>query len=882
MTFTRSLFKRAAATAAAAVLAGFAGLGGQALAQEAPPVENNDALGQFGACMAGEGTADLLIIMDESASLSEEEYGATDADDLRVSAAKDFVSELARTSEETGSDIRVRTAGFGTDYYDSPDGVSGNIKNPDDYDEGMSQEMLSYGGWNSLTDGVGAVHGELDKFSERTLDMYTEYPDALRGTLSSFGDSESPCRAAMMFSDGEMTTAEDDAEAAASQMCSPEGVVSQVRLAGIQLFTVGLNEGGEQDMSVLRSLSEGGDTDCGSPVTPNGQFFEGSDAAGLLAAFRSALPNPGGTSQSGINVNEIFTFTLDNSVSPVSLEAQPSEQLGEGEELIPVLIPPTGEPVELTTGGRQAIGEADVTVSLHDWAPGAVDVEMENTGDWAGAWGLGYRSVNADDASYRASLTIKPGMNLQITDPTDNSTGSLRAMNSDTLSASLLDQDGQPVTLDGDAQLTASFLTNDGEEVVLVDGAPLGEGQPVDISLDPIDRVSVGTLIASANITTAPAEGVAGTELNPVMSQHSLSVSLENMPTPPASLDLGSVTQETVEVDAPVTGPGRVWVESGELGNASLPEGVTVAVDSPADSMDNAIQLERDETGVLPLTFTVEELADGPLVGEVIVHSAEADGSNPSQISVPVRGAMSVPVDQATFWAALIVAVIVAIGVPLAVLYAMRYFGGTIPRTPRVYAQRIPVRVEGHRLVNAQTGQPFTVSHNDFLSSAPVDMRPRNVNVAGVNLNVKYGPWPFTAAQVVADDGLSISSKGEQKGTDAVLPLAIQNTWFVTMNPHSDTDATVVMMVDELAHGEKVENMERDVLQRAPDLIGDLADQREEALAKESTTAAGGGGASPEPAVEAAAQEQQGGGPFGGGTGSGGGGQPPRTPGPFG
>lgn len=146
MTFTRSLFKRAAATAAAAVLAGFAGLGGQALAQEAPPVENNDALGQFGACMAGEGTADLLIIMDESASLSEEEYGATDADDLRVSAAKDFVSELARTSEETGSDIRVRTAGFGTDYYDSPDGVSGNTKNPDDYDEGMSQEMLSYGG----------------------------------------------------------------------------------------------------------------------------------------------------------------------------------------------------------------------------------------------------------------------------------------------------------------------------------------------------------------------------------------------------------------------------------------------------------------------------------------------------------------------------------------------------------------------------------------------------------------------------------------------------------------------------------------------------------------------------------------------------------------
>lgn len=894
-TTVRRVLNRAAAAVTAVILFGFAGVSGAAAQDRG---ENDEALGQFAACVAGEGSADLLLVMDESASLSEEEFGATDTGDLRVSAAKDFVSEMGRTAEETGAEIRVRTAGFGTDYYDSPDGRSGNAKNPDNYDGDIPRDLQAYGDWSSLTGGVDDAHAELDKFADRTDDMHTEYPDALRGMVSSFADSDTPCRAVMMFSDGEMTVASGDTDAAVEEMCRPGGVVSQVRGAGIQLFTVGLNAEGAQDMTLLRDIAEGS---CGAPPEPNGQFFEGSDAAGLLAAFRSALPNPGGASRTGLDADETFAFTLDNSISPVTLEAQPEQELGEGEELIPLLIPPGGKPFELTEAGAHTVGDAEVDVTHHDWAPGAVDIEMSNTGDWAGEWQLGYRAVNTD-ASYRASLTIKPGMQVEVTDPAGTSTGVLTAVNNQPLEVTLVDRDGQPVKLDGEAVLDVIFQPFGGEEVTLLDGADVSSGQPVQVPLDAVTEMSVGTVTASVRITTAPAGSTPGTELSPVMSQHGLSVSLENMPKPPSVIDLGSVTEENITVEAPVTGPGRVWIEPGPLAEATLPDGTGVTVSSSADSVDDAVNLERDESGVLPLDIAIDELADGPLNGEVTVHFSEADGSNPSQINVPVRGAMSVPVDQAAFAAAFILALVIAVAIPLAVLYLMKYLSGRIPVRPGIFAQRIPVRVDGARVVHPHNGEPFNTVHEDFLMRR-VAMDPRQINVEGIPLRVKYGFSPLSAAYVVAGDQLSISGRGRQQGTSAKLPLVVQNSWFITMDPTNADDVSIIMMIDDRAHTAKVEELNGDVRRRAPELIAELARQRKEMAGNTRGGSSGRSAAAPSSAPTAPPAAPQPGerpgpfggggpapgpsGPFGGGTGPSRGpgahGQPPTGPrGPFG
>lgn len=797
-TRTTHWLARTVAAVAAVVLAL---TGPAALAQPVAPApvpaeaRENQALAEFAGCMAGAGGANLLIVMDQSGSLVEDigDNPATDPEHRRVDAAQDFVSELARYGEEAGADIRVRTAGFGETYY---------------------ADESEYGGWNSLTDGVGPVHQELEKFRDRTDDGYTQYPDALSGALATSGTEDSPCQAVMLFTDGMMTMAGQDTDAAAQQMCAAGGPVDQLRSAGIQIFSVGLSDGGSQDMSLLQDISESTD-DCGGGTSANGQFVEGASAAGLMAAFRSAIPNPAGHSQDNIQVNEFFSFYLDNSVSPVRLAAQPETTVEDG-ELTPVLTPPNGEPVELEPGEQQ-IGGALVTTEFHDTVPGVVDVDMQLADDWAGEWAFGYLSSTAEDASYRAQLTIHPGMSLQVGAESNEAGTSLSSVNTSPIAVQLIDSEGNPQSLDGQALLSAEFETPDQGTVELLSDAPIGAGDPVEIPLEQITQPTSGMLTLRVDIATAGPEGVPGTSLEPLMFEAPLSVTLETLPQLPGTIDVGQITEETVAASVPVTGPGRVWVEPMELADANVPAGSTVTVDSSADSVDSAITLERGETADLPLTVTTGDLADGPVSGTVTLHYSDLDGNDQGTTSVPVRGAMSVPVDATAFTAAFVVVLLLALLIPLGVLYLMKFLAGRIPGSPRVYTLRLPVADENNQLLRTDSGQRFDVSYRELSSQPAVELAPRRANVRGTDLNVTLGWNPLDPAYVEVDAPLSIADDGGRSGTSAKLPVAVHNHWFMTMNPQRPDDASVVLIVDETSQGDALSAMVAQIRSKGPD-----------------------------------------------------------------
>ena len=140
---------RALALSAAVTIAGFGGSLG-AVAQDAPPPPEAPAapeapeaqpeespegigsesslsevsqknLSDFGSCIASEKSADLLFVLDQSASLvGYEGSQPTDADAFRVDATGDIVKQLAHLGEDNGADINVKLAGFGSDYYSDP------------------------------------------------------------------------------------------------------------------------------------------------------------------------------------------------------------------------------------------------------------------------------------------------------------------------------------------------------------------------------------------------------------------------------------------------------------------------------------------------------------------------------------------------------------------------------------------------------------------------------------------------------------------------------------------------------------------------------------------------------------------------------------------
>ncbi|HZK32748.1 MAG TPA: hypothetical protein VFC72_07560, partial [Corynebacterium sp.] len=488
---------------------------------------------------------------------------------------------------------------------------------------------------------------------------------------------------------------------------------------------------------------------------------------------------------------------------------------------VPVLTPRGGEPVQLEPG-EQTIGGAVVDVDFNDNVPGVVDITMDRSADWAGEWAFGYQDPADENLSYRAQLTIHPGMSLLVSSEDSDPNGGLRSTNTSPLTVQIIDSAGDPQPLAGEATLSATFRSNGTGELNLARDIPAGAGQAVDVPLAQIEQPSSGTLSLRVDITTEGPEGGAGTDLDPLMFESPLSVTLESLPQLPPNIDLGQISEETITVEVPVTGPGRVWVEAMPLAEASLPDGIALTVSSSADSFEDAVVLEQDEDGVVPLTVQSTGLADGPVTGALTVHYADLEDTYRGSSEVPVRGAMRVPVDGVAFTATFFGALLLALLIPLGVLYLMKYITGRIPTKPRLNVVRVPVTLDQGTLRRTDTDAPFEVEYRELGSRPALEPDPRSLQMPGAALQVKLGWNPFQPAYAEADADLSIADDGRRAGSRARLPVVVHNRWFMMLEPEPTAKAYVYLLVDETSSAENLKSMVSEVQARGPERFRQL------------------------------------------------------------
>lgn len=760
-------------------------------------------LSDFGSCIASEKSADLLFVLDQSASLvGYEGSKPTDADFFRVDATADIVKQLANLGEDNGADINVKLAGFGSEYYSDP---------------------ADYGGWTNVSGNGDALKGELDKFrqEDRVADLETNYGVAYKGALKELASHQgSSCRAIVFFTDGKYYTDAEahDLQGAQDKLCEVNSSVTAFRNSNIRLFNVGLVPAAEAQDQVrqLTRMAEG--EDCGQGA-PNGAFFDaGEDPAALFAAFRNLIPTSGGVTKEG-NLKDQFDFVLDNSVSPVRLSAVPKSSVGEG-ELIPTLTGPDGETVELKPDTTHVAG-AKVSVTENSKLPGMVDIAMEKDGDpWAGAWTFGYKVAEGTDGEYLASVVMVPGLNLDL--KTEDGSKVEGGINSDqVLKGQLVDGQGEPRTLEGEGTLYAEFVPEDGSPVTLVDNAPITDGQPVDIPLDQVENAASGQLVTRVEITTKGTDERPGSKLDPINAETPLTVTPVNMPTVGSAQTI-TMTEKEITVDVPVTGPGKVWVADQTVDSADgmLPAGVpSVSVSSKHNSEDSALELSKDEKTTIPVTVSVEEMADGPLRVEPVINLQSAEDNQQLELPLTLQGSMSAPLNKSAFGLSFVLAVVLALLIPLGILYLMKWISGRIPEKPRMFAKTIPVKRDGANLIRTDNGRPFAVSKDEFQGAVPVETSARSVRLGGNDAKVKMGLSPFTAAHVEVQRDGTISGKGKKSGYRAVLPLAVQNTWFFVGNAKDRNSGEIVLTVDTLAQASAYDEMSKEISRQALQLF---------------------------------------------------------------
>lgn len=803
------LFRRAVGLVTAAGVAGTIGaLGaGTAAAQgvDGPIPVNEQAFDNFAACLQGanqEGsdspTADILIVMDQSGSLAGNHTDeSNDPDALRVDAALDFARSMADYADDYGASVRLAVSGFGETYY------------PAD------------GGWTEVSrsgDGTN-VDGTIGAFENRDDDLYTDYPQALDGAANEFGTDSADCRSVLFFSDGAPTVESGaDTGAIMADVCRPDGPVARLRADGVQVFTVGLasTDAGEttEMRQTLPQISQG--TEC-SGLGANGAHIDAGDAGALLSAFRRMVPQGASFIQNDVPMGETRSFVLDNSITEVKLGAVPDG--GDTSAFAgasPMLISPDGQEHVLEPGPNQ-IGATEVVVEGNETFDGVFDLRMLNEGDWAGEWAFGYRLANpAGDASYRMSVDVSPGLRIAVNNSGEN--GFLSYSNQDTIEVSLLNREGQTQRFDGQANLFATVLGNDGAEI------PLGP-VPMDISEGtaqvPLDNVLgqvSGVLSLRVDITTADFGDVPGTPLTPLLFTKDVSVTPANQPSLPNAVDVTIAGTETT-IDIPVGEPGSVWVEDGVLDM----NGVQVAYSSPHNSPESALSAGG---GTLPVTFTLEQPADTPILNQSIPVQWEGiDDAGVGETNVGLRGNVRSVVDAGTFGVAFVVLLLTALLIPLGVMYAMKALTGRIPKTPGINAMAIPVKTDGGRVLRTDRGGEFDVSFEEFAKAPRTVSNGKSIDLAGNRVAVKLGLSPFSPAVAVAQHPMSIADNAATSGTSARLPLGVHNHWFITMDPVRHDQITVVLAPAENVTREQLAKMVDAVRLDAAGLIEQLTRQ---------------------------------------------------------
>lgn len=800
---------------------------------------NSKAADRFATCVAASGQADVLVLMDESGSL-----GQTDRDGERLTATRFLLGRLADLTEDGAVSIGVRLAGFGDEY----------------------RTLTEWRPLNSST--LPVLTDRITNYAADTnaTDYWLGLDGARRDLAARAKERPKACRAIIFFSDGELdiqpgrgendyhridrpyadgnplqTPAQREAakKAAAQSLCRKGGLADQIRKQGIIVFGVGLErENGTTDFDLMRRVTTGGQG-CGGITKPvPGDFMTVSDINELLFAFDRAKPGSGPETTAPVCQGKVcaegaHSFVLDGLVSRVDVLATAPV-----DNVQVFLTAPGGKPVQLPhTEASTPIPVAGAVGRFRWYSDKTVSIRLtaENAKKWTGQWQLAFvdpASQSGKDLS-RARVEVTGDIRPLLLD--SESLQQVRQGVPASLRVGVERESGERINrkqILGSLQVTADLLTADGAERRLWEGDKSNLGVAVQLTPDsyPLGAATLRlTLSATTAPTTVGSRKVPGTALTPTSRDYPLTVlAPANFPTVQGTLDFG-VLDGTTQADAmlSVTGPGCAWlVAAGQTVDTAPEEAGSVTLQSPQIDQQSCVSVAGGQSANLPVSLTAESAGNGLVSGTLMVGIASADDPDQRrEVPVAFTAELRKPLNQVNYWSTLIAALVLGLGIPLALLYAIKFlFNSRIP-AGALHAVRCDVELtEGGSVL--RDGAPLSVSSRELAKLVDIPRRgARRLVVAGHELVSRLGWSPFGSAVVdVRVPGAQVASSSRATPGDghSRLPLSIADTWVASRTASGPAQVLLLISGATAASPDRLSSFLADARTRLPDTLSRL------------------------------------------------------------
>lgn len=781
-------------------------------------------LEQFGACLSGQGKGSMLLLMDQSGSLS-----TTDPGKDRVTAAQYLVRRLESFSRVSGISLDVRVAGFAADY--APQGQWATL----------DQQSLSQ------------VESSISQAGDAITDYDTDYWTALEGARQDLADHDSgPCQAITWFSDGafdldvrdsasarkQLGTTKPyapgvslDNEAGVSQaeqlgaqdLCRDTGLADQLRSSGITLLGVGLSTG-EADFGLMRRVVSGGGDNaaangveaCGQVSEPAGAFYQVSDIDSLLLAFDSiSAPGKSVSGRTSVICQGVVcqegrtSFVLDGSLEEVHILASADVAGLEGQ----LFVPGAGSPIVMpsTTKGPQSSQGVS-----YEWITDRslqIDLKAADLSAWDGQWQLAFVDTSSSSKGKQVRTNIHLSSPLAVSWQNLADTTLRQGEAVDDARLVLLNHAGgqevDPSRIKGSLTYSLVLTDSQGQEHTLLESSDLaGLASAQTVTVPAQAALGTGVLTTSATVTTAAissgGETIPGTTLSPTLASVPVVVNPPaNFPTLGDKVDFGRLEEETSASAAlALTGPGCVWLAPDATTLKGAPaEAGDVTVSTQATDSQSCVRVAEGEQGELGLTLSAQDHANGAVSGTIMVSVSPLDDpGRVESVEVPFKADMRRPLDVGTAWATFILVLLVGVGLPLILLYLLRFLAGRIPAGPLVTALKVVELPQPHQRAD------ISVQTQD-LEAGSVTKPVRELDVRGYRLRVRLGWSPTSVPQVrlVSPDLPSVAGQASDaagstgsKDSRALLPLSVRGSWVaVADQPDSPRHVSVLVIADQ-------------------------------------------------------------------------------------
>lgn len=775
-------------------LLGALGLSGPAAAQ-ATNEEVARLMRSFTDCAAGQGAADVVLLLDRSTSLQ-----TSDPDNQRALAARQFVEQLGLYSSESNVSINIKIAGFDGPY------------RPTEWVPLNPADLNPV--WSNLD--VAATPDGLE----------TDYWSALQGANQDLATSGNPnsCKLLVWFTDGKYTinTAglyglkpyssrsvfsdpEGVAQDGRNSICSAaSGPVTELRARNVYLVTVALNSQGALDAAdetFLRGLSTG-EGACGGALPPDHGAYIPVTAAGDLVFELGTITAEERAQKPYVDGKSTVTFPLFAFVSKASILADAGVVDGG------VAITMTGPDGQSTT---PVLGESEFTIAgakvkTKTVSDRVVSFDVANpTSGLAGDWNVVFQANNPAavpaEAFAQAGINVTVDLKLEWLDAVD------RANIGDELPVRLqvLGANGQPVQ--GDLPQPDVVVTWSGASAPLKQ-APLADfvsGTTIPLTAPPLSpgdgnlgfqlrlRPPVTGAGKAADLTSEVSSyplQVRPPGQYPVVSARALQFGPEGLPGETISGDGQAVGT------IPVQGPGCIWLDESATTVLASPQGMeSFALASESNSKETCLALADGEARELPVTLTPATAGTGAALGTATVLTAPADFvDDPLPVSVEYAAEYAKPVNRTGFFVTLVAGLLLGLGIPAALLMWTRARSAKIQVHREdfdslSYVQR-DLAVQGDGSIGQFVIQPSEVLN----ASTGTEMQVQRLAVGDVELAAVPIGNPFRVADVKATRAGSVlisdwtptpSSDGSTR-----LPLSPQGHWVAWRL--SDSAVTVV------------------------------------------------------------------------------------------